>query len=322
MWIGDVGQRDREEIDFRSAGNTGGINFGWNCYEGSIPTPTIPPCTPPNYAPPIFDYPHAVGGGQAVVGGYVYRGSEFPSLQGYYICGDYVSRNIWLIRNSTNSGSWTVTRQSSLPSTLYTFGEAENGTLYMGGDSGIYKVAVSISLPVKLVSFTLKQGFNFNEIYWTTAGEINIREFVVEFSEDGMHFSPAGQYVPATNKNSSAYTFKHVLSQDKKIYYRLKIIDNDGQHTYSKIITTISKEPAEPLRVYPSVSNGGSIQVELNAAFHSIRIFNVYGQLIHQEFPANRTGIIYLNATAWPKGMYTLIAEKEGNQVSRKFMVQ
>src|ERR1700730_12485804 len=72
MWIADVGQRDREEIDFRPAGDTGGVNYGWNCYEGSIPTPTVPPCTPPNYVPPIFDYAHAVGGGQAIIGGYVY----------------------------------------------------------------------------------------------------------------------------------------------------------------------------------------------------------------------------------------------------------
>ncbi len=98
MWIGDVGQSAREEINYRAAGTTGGINYGWRCYEGTLPYNTTGCAAQSTYVSPIFDYPrNNLTGGFSVTGGYVYRGSEFASLNGYYICADYVSGNTWLI---------------------------------------------------------------------------------------------------------------------------------------------------------------------------------------------------------------------------------
>ena len=71
MWIGDVGQGAKEEINFTPAGSTGGENYGWRCYEGSIRNPNITPCDPPSHQPPIFDYDNPAAGASSVVGGYV-----------------------------------------------------------------------------------------------------------------------------------------------------------------------------------------------------------------------------------------------------------
>ena len=144
MWIADVGQGSREEIDFRVAGTSGGINYGWRCYEGNSPYNTNG-CSPPaNYVFPIFDYPHNMStGGFSVTGGFVYRGSQYPALQGYYICADYVSGNAWLI-NPNGGGGWTTRMQTGLPGSIVSFGEAEDGTLYsvsLGGT--IYTVVLS-----------------------------------------------------------------------------------------------------------------------------------------------------------------------------------
>ena len=94
MFIGDVGQSAREEIDVQQPTNPGGgENYGWREREGLIQNPAYPTPTPgptPNrgWVDPIFDYPRTTG--RTVIGGYVYRGAQFPALQGVYVFGDYI----------------------------------------------------------------------------------------------------------------------------------------------------------------------------------------------------------------------------------------
>jgi len=93
--VGDVGQGAREEIDYEPAG-AGGRNYGWRHREGSIATPGVPPA-PVEFGPlvePLFDYGR--GRGQAVTGGFIYRGSRLPSrYQGRYFFADYGSGRVW-----------------------------------------------------------------------------------------------------------------------------------------------------------------------------------------------------------------------------------
>ncbi|HST31315.1 MAG TPA: PQQ-dependent sugar dehydrogenase [Chthoniobacterales bacterium] len=96
MLIGDVGQDTREEVDVQQPTNPGGgENYGWRDREGFIqnpayPTPTAAPTPTPNppRVDPIFDYSHAIG--RTIIGGYIYRGAQFPASQGVYIFGDYL----------------------------------------------------------------------------------------------------------------------------------------------------------------------------------------------------------------------------------------
>ncbi len=84
LWIGDVGQSDREEIDLQPASSSGGENYGWNIVEGTHPFQGDPSDA---LQPPIYDYGHD-NGECAVTGGYVYRGSAIPSLAGTYLFAD------------------------------------------------------------------------------------------------------------------------------------------------------------------------------------------------------------------------------------------
>jgi glucose/arabinose dehydrogenase len=89
MFIGDVGENDREEVDVNLASNPGsGQNFGWRVREGFIQNPFYPnDPPPPNAVDPILDYPHTTVG-SCVIGGYVYRGSTVRDLRGLYVFGD------------------------------------------------------------------------------------------------------------------------------------------------------------------------------------------------------------------------------------------
>jgi len=103
LYVGDVGQGLREEIDVIEPGG----NYGWAYREGLAARPGSP--TPPaefSAIDPIQDYGREAGptGGTSVTGGVVYRGSEIPSLYGYYVFADYNSGNIWaLYHDGTNT---------------------------------------------------------------------------------------------------------------------------------------------------------------------------------------------------------------------------
>jgi glucose/arabinose dehydrogenase len=93
MFIGDVGQDSREEIDAQAATETGGgENYGWRVREGFIQNPAYPhDPIPPDAVDPAYDYPHSVG--QTVIGGYVYRGKKIKALRGFYVFADYLGPN-------------------------------------------------------------------------------------------------------------------------------------------------------------------------------------------------------------------------------------
>jgi hypothetical protein len=92
LFIADVGQNRREEVDVLPAGAGAGANFGWNVCEGDLAYPSGDPCPPnpvPNYVPPVLTYPTHVNGTCAITGGYVVRDLSVPELYGRYLYGDY-----------------------------------------------------------------------------------------------------------------------------------------------------------------------------------------------------------------------------------------
>ncbi len=145
LLIGDVGQNDREEIDFDPWPGTPARNYGWRIMEGNICTPHWgSPCTPPpDYVPPIIDYPHPPG--VAVIGGFRYRGDAVPALAGAYLYADEGSNLLWTATRADN-GVWTTTPPPpppmGTPTAISAFGEDDAGELYAVGlgNGTIYKI--------------------------------------------------------------------------------------------------------------------------------------------------------------------------------------
>jgi glucose/arabinose dehydrogenase len=130
LWIGDVGQNNREEVDLQPADSPGGENYGWRLREGTIATPTggVGGERPPGNVDPVFEYLRSPG--MAITGGTVYRGT-IAALHGRYVFGDFSSR-IWsfdpadpfltLLEHTTEFGS--------IPMPV-AFGEDAAGELYV-----------------------------------------------------------------------------------------------------------------------------------------------------------------------------------------------
>ncbi|MEO8355360.1 MAG: PQQ-dependent sugar dehydrogenase [Chloroflexota bacterium] len=133
MFIGDVGQGSREEINFQSAASGGGENYGWRVMEGTLCYNPSSNCNQSGKILPVAEYDHTLG--CSVTGGYVYRGTQFPSLGGYYFYGDYCSGRIFSLRNNPGLG-WESAQLLDTFYTISTFGEDEQGELYLADYSG------------------------------------------------------------------------------------------------------------------------------------------------------------------------------------------
>ncbi|GIW11012.1 MAG: glucose dehydrogenase [Dehalococcoidia bacterium] len=142
LYIGDVGQLATEEIDFQPAGSPGGENYGWHIWEGT--RCNVPPCTTEGFTFPIFEYNHPVG--ISVIGGYVYRGTEFPALQGVYIFADLIG-DVWaLVRDG---GQWVGGKVLELNSEISTLGEDDSANLYLADytNGKVYRLGLAGAIP-------------------------------------------------------------------------------------------------------------------------------------------------------------------------------
>jgi glucose/arabinose dehydrogenase len=144
LWIGDVGQGRREEINVIPAGQ-GGLNFGWKFMEGTLVNSGTPPT---GLTAPIFDYDRSAAGGQSVTGGYVYEGPG--ALNGLYVFGDFVSGNIWTASWSGGQAQNVVNIRSQITVTggdldqIASFAVDGRGRLYIVGlDGEIHRLTAS-----------------------------------------------------------------------------------------------------------------------------------------------------------------------------------
>lgn len=145
--IGDVGQGQREEIDFAPAGQ-GGMNFGWRCMEGTLCTGlTGCVCNSAGLTKPVYEYSHA-GGACSVTGGYVYRGSVLCGLQGTYFFAEYCTDQIWSFRLVAGTVTQFTNRTTELAPggglsilSITSFGEDAAGELYICDQGGeVFKI--------------------------------------------------------------------------------------------------------------------------------------------------------------------------------------
>lgn len=130
LWIADVGQDDREEVNFEPAGSPGGRNYGWSIMEGTRCYRPSSGCATGGLTLPVFEYTH--DDGCSVTGGYVYRGSAIPALRGAYLLADYCTGAAWALRFS--GSRLESTRLDDFPGSISSFGEDDAGELYVVRD--------------------------------------------------------------------------------------------------------------------------------------------------------------------------------------------
>ncbi|MCC9641766.1 PQQ-dependent sugar dehydrogenase [Rhodopirellula sp. JC740] len=141
LWAADVGQNDWEEVNLIRKGG----NYGWSLREANhkFTLNGNGSDARPDLIDPLVEYPHTDDWGKSVTGGAVYRGTQTPMLDGYYLYGDYVSGKVWALKYDDSTGTVTENRPieaSGLP--VFTFGQTDSGEVLvstMMGGGRIYK---------------------------------------------------------------------------------------------------------------------------------------------------------------------------------------
>lgn len=142
LYIADVGQNLFEEIHVQPGTSPGGENYGWDIMEATHCFEPPTGCDAGGLELPVAEYDHSQG--CSITGGYVYRGTRYPELEGVYFFGDFCSGNIWGLRQE-KSGEWSMALLLDTDLTISSFGEDAAGEVYVigYGDGTIYRLTAS-----------------------------------------------------------------------------------------------------------------------------------------------------------------------------------
>src|SRR5262245_46966430 len=193
LYVGDVGQNAREEIDIVTLAG----NYGWRVMEGTLCTNLGPAsCTTPGFIPPITEYVNngSSGGRCSVTGGYVYRGSQQALPYGAYVFADYCTGEIFMYNAGMQS------RLLDTPLNITSFGEDEAGEIYVVGQGGsILRITNPDVLSGPIRTFSLGQ--SDTALSWTTEAGGSLTSGYAQIQTDAGSTPPAGFAVLGLRQN-------------------------------------------------------------------------------------------------------------------------
>jgi hypothetical protein len=318
LWIADVGQSAREEINFQPASGKGGENYGWRCYEGNNPFNTAGCGDPEFYTSPVFEYPHQGSGCTgSVTGGFVYRGAMYNSLYGYYIAADYCTGNFyWVKQNGETFESGTL--GAFTPFQYSTFGEDKYGELFVAlrGAGQVQKIGETSDCrpvariletgPMELIpdsSVTLSAVYHPSLRYQWYLGEEELTgatDYVIQVTQHGEYT------VVVTNPENSCDNISEpveVLVQEPTFVGHL-ILDN--------------------INIYPNPASD-FVQISglpaLSSNSITITLLNILGnEIINDDLSANESQRI--NVASLPNGIYFLRIDNQDHSRVERIVIQ
>ncbi|NQY06481.1 MAG: PQQ-dependent sugar dehydrogenase [Flavobacteriaceae bacterium] len=232
IWIADVGQNLYEEINV-ALGITGGINYGWRCYEGNHQY-NLDDCPEKRTLTfPIAEYSHSNNGNFkcSVTGGYRYRGTKYPKFKGVYFFADYCSDEIGYLEEK--NGKWEMNfTQPFKGNNWSTFGEGYRGELYLAG--------IATGKVFKIVD---KEAFNnqveFNVFYMKDKELIQV-EFLKNQNllKEVKVFSVTGKLIDHIKQAFSSASALSIETSNnyKKGVYIVQIILKNGQKESKRVV--------------------------------------------------------------------------------------
>ncbi len=170
--------------------------------------------------------------------------------------------------------------------------------------SNIARIINTIIVPLHLINFTGSHGNSGNLLQWKTANEVNTKEFIIEKSIDGQNFTKIAT-VPAKSNGAGNYSYNENEKLLSRVYYRLKMIDNDDSFTYSHIIS-LSDHETNTLAIYPNPVNTSFTIVftDKNLLQTKASLIDIQGKKIKQFVLNNFQQQIDFNN--FPGGVYFL----------------
>ena len=184
------------------------------------------------------------------------------------------------------------------------------------------------SAPVILGQFTGGYSSGIVQLNWTTINEANVSHFEIERSTDGTNFRQIGKVLArGDNQSTTNYAYLDILAEKGSNFYRLVLIDRDGNFTYSKLITIGVEKGISLFVVYPNPF-GKKVQVKFNSDEQdkvTMRIVNESGTVMRTQTDPTQKGeniITIQNVDNLPGGIYYLEVITKDRNMRTKLMKQ
>lgn len=191
-----------------------------------------------------------------------------------------------------------------------------------------YTLSWTIPLPVRLLSFTGRANGSFANLAWTSANEVNFKEYVLERSVDGAGFMAVAA-VAARGASVNEYAYADDISKVSvtKVYYRLRLTDDNGRFTYSNVVPlALSKSGGPALTIAPNpVRNDLAFLFSTETGGNAvISVVDYSGKTVLTKVlavAAGTTSVKLENDKPLASGMYVLRTELNGNVQTQRFTV-
>ncbi len=236
--------------------------------------------------------------------------------------------------DTTSAINMLTVSNSNISSFTLKLGTTKTNTTQTVRQYGIYMKGFpypNLTLPVKLISFTatLNGKQDKSNLNWTTASEINVRHFEVERSLDGNNFNQVGLVFAAGNSDSKLdYSYTDDLSNvaGSIIYYRLKMVDNDGKSTYSNVrMVRIGKQNDKLITIntFPNPVSS-ELRVTIPNTWQNKKVnYEVYannGQIMYRSEAAAASQTETINVGRLAPGFYIVKVSHNGETAQQKII--
>ena len=169
-----------------------------------------------------------------------------------------------------------------------------------------FKGLVDAIVPVDLLSFSATKNDKRINLKWNTINEINLAEFKIESSSNGLDFTTIGTVNAKSITGQNLYQFvDNQIQPGKLVYYRLKMVDKSGAYTYSKIIKIEICSSSVSLQAYPNpVTNYLKLEHGPASTSAEFRIMNAVGRIVLRFFPVEGSTSNRIPVETLPMGSY------------------
>jgi hypothetical protein len=186
---------------------------------------------------------------------------------------------------------------------------------------------VTGTVPVKLTNFIASLSHCKPNLQWTTEQEIGFAKFEIEKSADSYSWTTIGAVAAANNtlpKNDYRFTDNEATIAERKVFYRLKMIDRDGRYRYSFVLPVINSCTTENFQVFPNPVKGNQFYIIINtpnASQTTALLINAAGQVVKQNRLTNGTNTFAADQLA--AGAYLLkVIHGNGKQTLTKILIE
>ena len=171
-------------------------------------------------------------------------------------------------------------------------------------------------MPPKIFSIRAIPNNGFNEIEWSAVAEQDTRRFIVEYSTDGVNYQTAGESSPLTGE----YKLKHYTPDTRSILYRIRMEKKDGRFFNSAIFLLDGYDHA-PVKIYPTMVEGNTINMQFWIPVERINIFSSSGQQVFAKEMAGFMGSTQIVIPSLSRGTYMMTFYGKGWQSTDRFII-